>query len=166
MRLYCLFSVLAGALLAPAAGAEPYAVGSELPALSLDDQHGDSHTLDSSVRVVLFSRDMDGGKVIQQALSEDGQALLEAHSAAYVADVSRMPGLVRRMIAKPRMRKRPYLMWLDEEGDATAELPSEEGRPTLLFLEDRRILRIDYPATPEALREALSAPQPPISSPE
>jgi hypothetical protein len=166
MKLCGLFSVLALGLLAPAAGAEPYAVGSELPPLSLEDQHGESHTLDGSVRVVLFSRDMDAGKVIQQALSEDGQALLDAHSAAYVADVSRMPGLVRRMIAKPRMRKRPYLMWLDEEGDATADLPSEEGLPTLLFLEDRRILRIHYPATPEALREALSAPQPALPSPE
>ena len=166
MKLYCLFSLLVSGLLAPVAGAEPYGVGSELPALSLQDQHGDSHTLDGSVRVVLFSRDMDAGKVIQQALSQDGQALLDAHSAVYVADVSRMPGLVRRLIAKPRMRKRPYLMWLDEEGDATADLPSEEGLPTLLLLEDRRILRIEYPATPEALWEVLSAPSPGVSAPE
>jgi hypothetical protein len=166
MKPHCVLGVLTLGLLAPAAGAEPYAVGRELPALSLQDQHGDSHTLDASVRVVLFSRDMDGGKVIQQALSQDGQALLDAHSAVYLADVSRMPGLVRRMIAKPRMRKRPYLMWLDEEGDVTADLPSEEGLPTLLLLEDLRILRIHHPATPEALREALSAPQPEVSAPE
>ena len=150
---------LAPVLLAPAAGAEPYAVGSELPEIQLEDQHGDPHTLDASLRVVLFSRDMDGGRVIQGALEEDGAALLEANAAAYVADVSRMPGLVRRMIAKPRMRKRPYRMWLDEEGEATASFPAEEGLPTLLFLEERRIVRIEHPATPEALREAL-APTP------
>jgi len=143
-------------LLAPTAAAEPYAVGSELPALTLEDQHGESHTLDRSIGLLLFSRDMDGGRVIQDALAEDGAAFLQAHSAAYVADVSRMPGLVRRMIAKPRMRKRPYTMWLDEAGEVTADFPSQDGLPTLLFLEERRIVRIQHPATAKELREAVS----------
>ncbi len=147
-------------ILAPAAGAEPYGVGDVLPALSLEDQHGEAHTLDASVRVVLFSRDMDGGKVIQAALADNGAALLERHAGAYLADVSRMPGLVRRLIAKPRMRKRPYLMWLDEEGEATADFPSREGLPTLLFLEDLRVLRVEHPETPEALRQGLDASAP------
>lgn len=147
-------------LLAPAAAAEPYGVGDVLPELSLEDQYGQTHALDASVRVVLFSRDMDGGKVIQAALAEDGAALLERYAGAYVADVSRMPGLVRRLIAKPRMRKRPYLMWLDEKGDATADFPSREGLPTLLFLQDLRVLRIEHPETPEALRQGLDAPAP------
>ena len=104
---------------------------------------------------------MDGGRVIQDALSENGAELLERHSAAYVADVSRMPGLVRRFIALPRMRKRPYLMWLDETGEATADFPTREGRPTLLFLEQRRVLRVEHPETPEALRGVLAGtPEP------
>ena len=156
-----LAAVLALGLLAPAAAAEPYAVGSVVRELSLADQHGDAHPLDDSVRVVLFSRDLDGGRVIQNALSENGAELLERHSAAYVADVSRMPGLVRRFIALPRMRKRPYLMWLDETGEATADFPTREGRPTLLFLAARRVLRVEHPETPEALRGFLAGtPEP------
>ncbi len=60
---------LALGILAPAADAEPYGVGSVLPALSLEDQHGEVHTLDGSLRVVLFSRDLEGGKLIQAALA-------------------------------------------------------------------------------------------------
>lgn len=145
-------------LLAPAAAAEPYGVGSVLPALSLPDQHGASHTLDASLRVIVFSRDMEGGRVVQAALAEDGAALLERSAGAYISDVSRMPGLVRRFIAKPRMRKRPYPMWLDEQGEATARFPSQEGLPTLIFVEDLRVLRVLHPASAEALRDALGAP--------
>ena len=65
--------------------------------------------------------------------------------------VSRMPALVRGMIAKPRMRRRPYPVLLDEEGDATAVLPSREGRPTVLLLEAGRIRRVAHPETPEAV---------------
>ncbi len=145
-------------LLAPAAFAESYEVGSVLPALELPDQHGELHALDASLRLVLFSRDMDGGGVIREALREDGAALLERERAAYVADVSRMPGLVRRLIAKPRMRKRPYRMLLDEAGEATADFPSDAGRPTLLFLDALRVVRIEKPATAAELRAALEDP--------
>jgi hypothetical protein len=147
---------LAVGLLAPAAAAEPYGVGSVLPALTLPDQHGASHTLDASLRVIVFSRDMDGGRVVQEALAEDGAALLETSRAAYISDVSRMPGLVRRLIAKPRMRRRPYPMWLDEQGEATARFPSRKGLPTLIFVEDLRVLHVEYPASAEALRHGLA----------
>lgn len=147
-------------LIAGAAGAETYAVGSTLPELALADQHGQTRRLDASVRVVLFSRDMAGGRVIQEALAEDGAALLERHGAVYVTDVSRMPALVRRLIALPRMRKRPYPMLLDEEGAATAGFPSEEGRATLLRLDALRVTEVAYPASPAELREALAAAAP------
>ena len=71
-----------------------------------------------------------------------------------------MPGLVRRMIAKPRMRKRSYLMWLDEDGAATAQFPSEEGLPTVLFLLELRVLRVEHPATSGALRSAVGSAAP------
>lgn len=146
---------LALGLLASAAGAEPVAVGESLPELALADQHGEPYAADASIRVLLFSRDMDGGRVIQAALEEDGAALLERQRALYVADVSRMPGFVRRFIAGPRMRKRPYRMMLDTEGEATAALPTREGLPAVFFVEDLRVLRIEHPESPEALRALL-----------
>ena len=141
--------------LAAPAGGEPYAVGSVLPALSLEDQHGEPRTLDALVRVVLFSRDMDGGGVVKQALADDGPDFLERNGAVYVADVSAMPGLVLRLMARPAMRRRPYPMLLDEQGDATADFPSQKGKATLLFVERSKVVRITYVGTADALRGAL-----------
>lgn len=160
MRAVPLLTVL---LLATPALAEPYAVGSLLPPLELADQHGVPQRLDDSVRLVLFSRDMQGGDVIKETLAEGGPAFLERHDAVYIADVSGMPGLVRRLMAKPAMRRRAYPMWLDEEGEVTADLPSRAGRPTLLFLQERRVVRIEHPDSADALRAAV---EPPPDDPE
>lgn len=145
-------------LLAALASAEPYAVGAELAALALSDQHGESRSIDAGTRVVLFSRDMDGGKVVREALEARGEgaaALLDERRAVYVADVSRMPGLVRRLIALPRMRARPYPVLLDEQGEPTARFPSQEGRATVLFLDGLRITRIAYEDAPDAVLAVL-----------
>ena len=129
-----------------------------MPALTLEDQHGETHTLDASVRLVIFTREMGAGDMVKDLLAENGGEILSERGAIYVADVNRMPGLIRRMFALPSMRKRPYPMWLDTEGTATADLPAVEGKPTLLFLEDGKVKKIRNPGTGAELREALGLP--------
>jgi len=157
MRIAASALVAAGLALAPTAAAESLGAGARLPALTLEDQHGEAHTLDPSLRAVVFSRDMDGGGVIRDALQEEGDLLLEDADAVYVADVHGMPGIIRSLIAKPRMRDRPYPMLLDEEGEATAAFPSEPGKATLLLLDELEITGVEHPGSPEELREALEA---------
>jgi hypothetical protein len=167
VRRLCLALLLAPALAAPAR-AEPapadapgdaqaaLSAGDVLPALALADQHGRPQRLDEGVRLVLFTRDMDAGRLVQRALSDADAVRLSQSGAVYVSDVSRMPRLVRRIVAKPRMRQRPYPMLLDEEGEATAALPSREGRVTLLFLERLRVSEIRFAETPEEVAAALA----------
>ena len=58
-------------------GAEPYAVGDRIAAFTLEDQHGEAHTLSQDVTLLLFSRDMDGGDLIEAALAHVNE--LPAH---------------------------------------------------------------------------------------
>ena len=68
---------------------------------------------------------------------ESPKGWLPQHHVLYVADIHGMPSFIARMFAIPSMQKRPYPMLLDRDGAATARFPSEEGKATLLFLEDR-----------------------------
>lgn len=144
-------------LTAAVAWAEPYAEQSVLEPFTIEDQHGSVHTVDAGVRALLFSRDMDGGAVIREALEEDGAALLERSGAVYISDISGMPWFVRAMIAKPRMRDRSYAMLLDEEGDRTEQFPSVEGKATLMVMDRLRVVRISYIDSPDALRKAIES---------
>jgi len=150
--------LLAALLAAASAQAEPYAVGDALEPVTLEDQHGVSHTLDGSVQVVLFSRDMDGGDVLKQALADAPKDFLAQRGALYVADIEGMPRLVARLFALPSMRRRPYPMLLDRDGTKTARLPSEEGAATLLFLESLRLVRVLHTGSPAELRGAIGLP--------
>jgi hypothetical protein len=159
-----LFSALLSAGAATAQG--PTLVPERLEAFELADQHGAPRRVDAAVRVLLLSRDMDGGAVVRGALETKGGeagAYLAARGAAYVADVSRMPGVVRSLFALPRMRSRPYPVLLDTTGDVTRALPSEEGRATVIWLDELRPVRVELVGSADELLAALgpdSAPEP------
>lgn len=146
------FALLASA---PPAPAQVLHAGALVPAFALEDQHGTVRTVDASVRVLVLTRDMEAGEMVKSVLADDGAATLSKAGGVYVSDVSRMPGIIRSTIAEPRLRQRPYPVLLDREGDVTKPLPSAAGRPTVLVLEALRIVRVEEPMTPEALRALL-----------
>lgn len=159
MRAILLFALLSAGT-ATAQG--PSVVPDRLAAFELPDQHGVPRRVDEGVRVLLLSRDMDAGAVVRGALEAQGEqagGFLAERGAAYVADVSRMPGVVRSLFALPRMRSRPYPVLLDTTGDVTRSLPSEEGRATVIRLEALRPVRVEFVgSTEELLAELGPAP--------
>lgn len=154
--------LLAILLLAPTAAAQTRAVGDRIEPFSLEDQHGEAHEVDASIQVILFSRDMAGGKLLKEALADDGAGLLERRGAVYVADISGMPSLVARLFALPSMRERPYAMLLDRDGSATAQLPDREERATVIVLDALEIQRVEHLETAGEILRALepSGPRP------
>ena len=145
--------LLFGAL--PGAAEEPYAVGEQLAPIELEDQHGELRALDESVKLVLFSRDMDGGDILREGVAGAGGERLEGLGAIYLADIHRMPGLVARFIAIPRMRDRPYPVLLDRDGTATARLPDVEGQATILELEGLTLRAVHHMDSVEAVQARL-----------
>lgn len=163
IRVLFLFGLLVAAATAVADEPPPLAPGDPFPPATLEDQHGEPRTAGPGLRQVLFSRDMDGGGVAKEALAEGGAALLERADAVYVADIARMPALVTKLFALPGMRRRPYAMLLDFDGQATARWPSEPGRATLIGLRDAQVASVDTFDDPAALRAALEASAAPLS---
>ncbi len=125
--------------------------------MTLLDQNDVPHTVDESVRVIFFAREMEGGKVIQALLAEQGPAYLTKNRALYVADIHEMPSLIAKMIAIPKMQdERPYPTLLDRDGKATAAFPSEEGRVTILKLNRLKVVGIEYRGSVAGLKEAVA----------
>ena len=161
MRVQCIVVVtlcaLAAACATDSSDAPPVtsAVGDQLSPFSLEDQYGETHSVDENTRRILYSQDMDGGDVVKQVLAELGNDYLNTHHTVYVADISRMPGFISKTIAIPRMRSRNYATLLDLEGSVTSGLPSQPGKASVIRLEELRITEIGYAATSDELRAAL-----------
>lgn len=150
-----ILAVLVFGLLVPSALAGATSVGDRLEPFTLEDQFGESHAVDESVRLLLFSRDMKGGSYLKDAIEAEHAERIRRGEWAYVADISGMPRLIARIFAIPRMRRRPYPLLLDREGKVTASLPDREEQATLIHLDHLRITRIEHLPSTEAVKEAL-----------
>jgi hypothetical protein len=148
--------IVAFVAVAVAASAEPLRPGMPMPEIRLTDQHDVEKTIASGVRYVVFTRDMDAGNMVKEALAENGGSILETADAIYIADISGMPAFVTKVFAVPAMRKRGYPIVLDRDGKATSGVPSEEGKITVLDLGAGAIAQIRYVASAEELRSVLT----------
>jgi hypothetical protein len=150
------FSATFVIFLAGAAHAEPLAPGMRLPEIRLADQHDVEGSIGGDIRVILFTRDMDAGGFVKEALAEKGDEVLAAAGAVYVSDISGMPRVIAKLFAVPSMRKRPYRMFLDRDGKTTADFPSQEGKVTLLHVENGEIRSIECVESAEQVRALLT----------
>jgi hypothetical protein len=149
--------VAACVVLGAAAHAQEPDAPRTVAAFALEDQHGELRRIDESARGILLSRDMTGGDFVKTALAEDGLHRLETAGVRYVADVSRMPSLIRKTFAEPAMRKRPYPILLDRDGAATKDLPRADERAVLVVLDRLAVVRVDELDSAGAVRAALDA---------
>ncbi|MFJ2460493.1 FAD/FMN-containing dehydrogenase [Pseudomonas neuropathica] len=134
--------------------------GERLAPWTLLDQYEQPFTLDNSTTTLLVARDMDGAKLIKEALKDQPKGYLEARHAVFVADIQRMPALIARMFAVPAMRDYHYRVMLDREGRVASRYPGAEGQVLWLLLKDGRLLSQREYANAGDLREALEKARP------
>jgi len=134
--------------------------GERLAPWTLLDQYEQPFTLDNSTTTLLGARDMDGAKLIKEALKDQPKGYLEARHAVFVADIQRMPALIAKMFAVPAMRDYHYRVMLDREGRVASRYPGAEGQVVWLQLKDGRLLSQREYANAGDLREALEKARP------
>lgn len=129
-------------------------LGDNLAAFSLNDQFDNQQSISADTEVLLFSRSMKGGDIIQETLEsfQDKQP----EKVIYVADISGMPSLIAKFVAIPQFKDMPFVIGLDRDGKATAILPEQKDFATLIRLDGLTIKDIAYFDSALNLQKALS----------
>ncbi|UQB41446.1 hypothetical protein JX580_07060 [Thiomicrospira microaerophila] len=122
----------------------PFVQAQSLQPITFEDQHGEVIQLDSSVKWAIFSHHNKGAKMTKEAIDQSGINDFARHQGVYIADISRMPALVTRMFAMPAMRKYPFKMALDREGQLTQNLPRQDEKVTLIRLDNLTIVETQF----------------------
>ncbi|GGI80946.1 hypothetical protein [Shewanella gelidii] len=135
--------------------ADTYREGDVLIPTVIDDQFGNELVIDEKTHMLLFSRDMEGGKVVQQALEKFPQGEL-TNRVVYVADIHQMPLLVAKFVAIPKMQDFDFSVGLDRAGEKTAALPGEAEKATLILLDGLTVKQVKLFDKPELLVKALA----------
>ena len=119
---------------------------------SLQDQFDKPISVTEQTTTLIFSRDMDGGEVVQAAFAEAPKDQWP-QNLVYIADISGMPSLIAKFIAVPKMKDYPFILGLDNEGVATANLPASKEQATIIKLNQLEVISIEQVDEPKLLIE-------------
>ena len=150
LLLLCLLSTAALAL-------EP---GERLASWTLLDQFDAPYTLNDETRILLVARDMDGAKRVNAALQGKPKGYLDERQAVFLADVSRIPGVIATLFALPKMRDYNYRILLDRDARIAPRYLAGEGEVLWLQLDGLQIVAQQVFTRADDLRQALEGQVP------
>ena len=131
--------------------------GERLAPWTLLDQHDAPYTLNDETRILLVARDMDGAKLVNAALEGKPKGYLDERQAVFLADVSRMPGVIATLFALPKMRDYNYRILLDRDARIAPRYLAGEGEVLWLQLDGLQIVSQQVFTHTDDLRQALEA---------
>ncbi|MCB1189454.1 MAG: hypothetical protein H7A23_02100 [Leptospiraceae bacterium] len=130
-------------------------VGDNLPTFTYTDQHDQSYTINSSLQTIVFVSDMEASKKVHKVLEAKKGTYLQEKRAILVADIHKMPSLISKLFAIPKMRNYKYPIYLIKEEEDGKPYPREKEGITLISLADLKVTGIQYLKTPEELAKFL-----------
>ena len=125
--------------------AEPVlTVGEVFPRWELGDQFDATHRLPGDdTEAIVFSRSQRADGALSPALEAVAGDRLITGEVAYLSDISRMPGLIARLIALPSLRERGYPVVLIREQGVSAALVTRQDCLVRYGLERGRVVSRD-----------------------
>ncbi len=126
-----------------------------LPQVALQDQHAKPWAIRADTRLVMFATGRKPSNLVMEVVGEQPKGFLESRNAVYVADMSRMPGIITRTFALPALREQPFAVGVALDEKLLAEWPRQDDAVTLIRLEAGKVARIDYARSANELKAAL-----------
>ena len=133
------------------------AVGKSLESLKLNDQFEKPHTLNAGTTTVVFAFSKDMGHMSNEFFAKQDEDFLAKHHAAFVADVSGAPSLIRSMFIMPGLKDFKHTVLVIEDKNLAASYRNEAHKEELmvLTLENFVIKNITYIKDEAGLEKAF-----------
>ncbi len=124
---------------------------------TLFDQFGKSHALDDSIHTLILVFAKDTGHAVKAFLGAQSADYLMTHHAAFVADISPMPVVIRNTFALPDLRTQPYSvnLILDETIASSLKNGAKVDGITVVTLKNKQVEKVAYVENAEALKAMI-----------
>lgn len=130
-------------------------IGQQILPFELENQHGKRIKVGDSAKILLFTKEKTPSKLLNTFLLGLDPKYLTIHNAFFIADISGMPFLVRKMIAIPKMKKSPYDILLAKKEATLAFVPYKKDYITILKKRDGQIESINFVNKMSELKNTL-----------
>jgi len=124
---------------------------------TLFDQFGKAHTLDDSIHTLILVFAKDTGHAVKAFLGAQSADYLMTHHAAFVADISLMPVVIRNTFALPDLKTQPYSvnLILDETIASSLKKGAKVDGITVVTLKNKQVEKVAYVENAEALKAMI-----------
>lgn len=131
-------------------------VGTSMAEVQLEDQFGETVKINPEAKHLIFVSEKEMSKIMTEHLSES-KFNLAAAQVLYVSDISKMPSLITKMVALPKMRKYTFKVALDKSGDITKTWPRQDAKIAVIDLENQKVTKIQYVGSKEEISTLLKS---------
>ncbi len=123
--------------------------------MELKDQHDQAVVISEQTNLILFAAGKSTSALMSKTLEELPPSTLKDKKAIYVADISGMPGFITKMVAIPKMQKRPYTIAVLKDDVQSKRFPQKDDAITIVKLKGGKVTEINFVAKQEEITKAL-----------
>ncbi len=123
--------------------------------MELKDQHDQTVAINEQTNLVLFAAGKSTSALMSKVLEDLPPTTLKDKKAIYVADISGMPSFITKMVAIPKMQKRPYTIAILRDEAQSKLFPQKDDAITIIKLKSGKITEITFVTKQEEITKAL-----------
>ena len=124
---------------------KPLDINDSLPIITLNDQFGNSHTIDKNISKIIISFDKKSSVLANKfiSLKKDSANYLNENNMAFIANITAMPALITKLFAMPKMKKYKHTILLidDDENDMFL---TKKKHISVYHIENAKVKNITY----------------------
>lgn len=123
--------------------------------MELKDQHDQTVAINEQTNLVLFAAGKSTSALMSKVLEDLPPTTLKDKKAIYVADISGMPSFITKMVAIPKMQKRPYTIAILRDEAQSKLFPQKDDAITIIKLKSGKVTEITFVTKQEEITKAL-----------
>ena len=123
--------------------------------LEMKDQHDQTVAINEQTNLILFAAGKSTSALMSKTLEDLPPTILKDKKAIYVADISGMPGFITKMVAIPKMQKRPYTIAILRDEAQSKLFPQKDDAITVIKLKSGKVTEINFVTKQEEIAKAL-----------
>lgn len=130
-------------------------LGDALPTINYINQFDKQAPIPNETEKILFISDMDASKITHPLFLKEGDDYLLKFKTIIISDINRMPSLISKFVAIPKMREYPYTLRLIREEKIGDPFPRTKGLVTCIELKADLITKIEFHDTEQTVRNFI-----------
>jgi hypothetical protein len=124
--------------------ANPLELGKPFPLSEWQDQFDENQQITDSTKKIFFISDMPASKILHGEIENKESDFLTRHNSIIFSDIHRMPTLISKFVAIPKMKGYKYRMLLIRDEETGKLFPKEPEKITAITLDQKKIIKIEF----------------------